>query len=36
MLDLNLEEEEEQRPRDGWWTEEERLNIVWLWRKQRV
>ena len=36
LLDLSLEEREERRAGDGRWTEEERLNFVWLRRKRRI
>lgn len=36
MWDERLKEEEERRRGDGRWTEEERLNFVWLRHKRRI
>ena len=36
LLDGSLEEREERRAGDGRWTEEERLNFVWLRRRRRI
>jgi hypothetical protein len=35
MWDRNLQDREEQRQLDGQWTEQERLNFIWLRRKER-